>query len=242
MKDDQGREERERATGATGRMQAGYCRMTKPIGVLSAAEALLRTPGSILYEARHGSGGAMSKSLVNLSLLSLLLYGLAVGMFSWGPQLLAAPLKITAGAFFCAILCFPSLVIFSYLDGSEATIGEIFILLLAVLALSSMLLVGFGPVSWIFSQSTESAAFMGFLHLSFWMIGLYYGLRFLIAAAAIFAGRRGRTLLVWGAIFLLVTLQMTTTLRPLVGTSDDLIQTEKKFFLTHWADTLERRR
>jgi hypothetical protein len=39
-------------------------------------------------------------------------------------------------------------------------------------------------------------------------------------------------------IFLLVMLQMTTTLRPIVGTAETFLPTEKKFFLNHWAQSL----
>jgi hypothetical protein len=39
-------------------------------------------------------------------------------------------------------------------------------------------------------------------------------------------------------IFLLVGLQMTTSLRPILGRSDTLLTQEKKFFLQHWAETV----
>ena len=42
---------------------------------------------------------------------------------------------------------------------------------------------------------------------------------------------------VWGLIFLLVTLQMTTTLRPIIGSEEELFNfKEKKFFLTYWSE------
>jgi len=42
----------------------------------------------------------------------------------------------------------------------------------------------------------------------------------------------------WVIIFVLVVVQMTTALRPLIGTAETLMPTEKKFFLAHWADCL----
>jgi len=39
---------------------------------------------------------------------------------------------------------------------------------------------------------------------------------------------------IWIVIFLMVTLQMSTTLRPIIGRSDQLLTTEKRFFLEHW--------
>jgi hypothetical protein len=35
---------------------------------------------------------------------------------------------------------------------------------------------------------------------------------------------------------------MTTALRPIIGRSDHFLPREKKFFLTHWADSLQGRR
>jgi hypothetical protein len=44
------------------------------------------------------------------------------------------------------------------------------------------------------------------------------------------------TLRLWGFIFVLVVLQMSTTLRPLLGIYEPLRANEKKFFVTHWFD------
>jgi hypothetical protein len=45
-------------------------------------------------------------------------------------------------------------------------------------------------------------------------------------------------LMIWISIFLLVTLQLSTSLRPILGRSDKLLTTEKKFFLQHWGDMM----
>jgi hypothetical protein len=43
---------------------------------------------------------------------------------------------------------------------------------------------------------------------------------------------------VWVTIFLLVSLQMTAALRPLIGTADTWLPAKKKFFVTHWLDCI----
>jgi hypothetical protein len=40
-------------------------------------------------------------------------------------------------------------------------------------------------------------------------------------------------------IFLLVAMQMTTALRPIIGTSENFLPKEKKFFLVHWGDCMK---
>jgi hypothetical protein len=48
---------------------------------------------------------------------------------------------------------------------------------------------------------------------------------------------------VWGLIFLLVTLQMTTTLRPIIGSEEKLVNfEEKKFFLSYWSEQMMQER
>jgi hypothetical protein len=220
------------------RIRREYLPMEKPPGALSSAEALLRQPGRIVYELTHERAGAAAGYLLAVALICLLAYGVTAGMFSWGDQIWAAPLKIALGQFLSALICLPSLVIFSCLAGSKATIADVGRLLVGMLSLTALLLLGFAPVSWIFAQSTESIAFMAALHFAFWGIGIYHGLRFLYEAAGFLDGRRLRHLVTWSAIFILVCLQMTTTLRPILGTSDSFLQTGKKFFVTHWMDGL----
>ncbi|MGH8092725.1 MAG: hypothetical protein ACREIF_04565 [Chthoniobacterales bacterium] len=54
-----------------------------------------------------------------------------------------------------------------------------------------------------------------------------------------FRGENGRGhLKTWSLIFILVCLQMTMTLRPIVGRSDHFLPMEKKFFLSHWYESL----
>jgi gamma-glutamylcysteine synthetase len=113
-------------------------------------------------------------------------------------------------------------------------------MLVGALALTGLLLVGFAPVVWVFSQSTDSVPFMGFLALAFWVISLLFGMQLLKAAtAAISPHSTTGYLSVWIMIFFVVTLQMSTALRPIIGTATDLLPKEKRFFLAHWLDELD---
>jgi hypothetical protein len=224
--------------GLADRLKDEYKPMDKGVSMLSAAEALLRHPGRVLYEMQHANCARITLCLWGVALICLVAYGLTAGTFSCGRQVWAAPLKLTVGAFFSALICFPSLVIFSCLGGSTMTVGEAGRLLVGMLTLTALLLLGFAPVSWIFGQSTESVAFMGTLHIVFWAIGTYYGLRFLGAANLNMEGQRARHLRVWAVVFVAVSLQMSTALRPIIGSSDDLLPSQKKFFLVHWGDVL----
>jgi hypothetical protein len=198
----------------------------------------LKRPAQLIDAMQQKGGGPIAAWLLAVALIALGGYGLLVGTFSGGTQILAAPLKISLGALAVVVICLPSLFIFACLTGADVTMRGVSGILAAVLALTSMLLVGFAPVVWVFSQSTESVVFIGTLHLLFWLIGLALGLRLLRIFMDLLRVRDRLHLRVWTWLFILVSLQMTTALRPIVGTAPYYLPTEKKFFLEHWFESL----
>lgn len=208
-------------------------------GFAAAVESMLRQPGRILQQLSSPQARALIFALTGIALGAALIYGLVMGTFAGGAQLWAAPLKFTAGLLLSALICLPSLYIFSCLGGSAARLHEVAGLLAGLLALVTILLIGFAPVAWVFSQSTESVVAMGVLHLVFFLISMGFGIRFLIQGFTRMAGRSADVLKLWVMVFLLVALQMSTALRPLVGTANTFLPGEKKFFLKHWTDTIQ---
>lgn len=208
-------------------------------GPIAAIEAILRNPRRVLFQLRQPGAGHVIVALCLIAVVCSLVYGVVVGTFSMGTQLWAAPVKIAAGLIVSAMICLPSLYIFSCLSGTQARLIEVIGMIAGLLALMTVLLVGFAPVAWVFSQSTESLAAMGALHLTFWCIATYFGIRFLSEGFAHLSGKPAG-LRVWVTIFLLVMVQMSTAVRPIVGTADTLLPTEKKFFLKHWFEQLDK--
>jgi hypothetical protein len=206
--------------------------------VIAAIEALLRHPRRVMFQLRQPGAGKLIATMLFISIVCSLIYGVVVGTFSGGQQLWIAPVKIAAGLMISALICLPSLYIFTCLSGSQARLVEVSGLLAGLLMLMTILLIGFAPVAWIFSQSTESLAWMGALHLIFWFIATIFGLLFLETGFSHSNARSHAGFHTWIIIFLLVAVQMTTALRPILGTSDTFFPKEKEFFLTHWGDCL----
>ena len=205
---------------------------------VSAIESILRKPRRIMYQLRQPGSGRLIFSMVMVAVCCSLIYGVVVGTFSMGDQLWAAPVKIAGGLLFASLICLPSLYIFTCLSGSQARLTEICGLVAGLLMLMTILLIGFAPVAWLFSQSTESVVWMGVLHLVFWFIATFFGLRFLETGFSHSKARSNAGLNVWIMIFMLVAVQLTTALRPIVGKAPTFLPKEKKFFLTHWGDNL----
>ena len=211
-----------------------------PISNAAAAiDAILRRPRRVMFQLRQPDAGKLILMMILVSVVCSLVYGLVVGTFSGGVQLWAAPAKIGGGLMISAMICLPSLYIFACLSGSQARLIEVCGLLAGLLMLMTILLVGFAPVAWIFSQSTESLSWMGTLHLVFWFIATLFGLRFLETGFSHSQARSRAGFHTWVVIFLLVAVQMTTALRPILGTADTFLPTGKEFFGTHWSECLK---
>ena len=74
--------------------------------------------------------------------------------------------------------------------------------------------------------------------MGFWAIGVIFGLRLIEAMGLLLSHSARNHFKLWSLTFVLVCLQMMTTLRPIVGTSRHFLPHEKKFFITHWFETL----
>ncbi len=78
---------------------------------------------------------------------------------------------------------------------------------------------------------------MGFLVLMFWITALGFGIGAITKGAKAFGDHNTTYLTFWSIIFIVVTFQMSTSLRPLLGPAEEtLFPTEKRFFLEHWGE------
>jgi hypothetical protein len=212
--------------------------MPDPGNPIGALENLLKYPGRIVHELHQARAVILATWLFTFGIIGVAIYGMVVGAQSGGAQMWMAPAKLGLGTLLSVLICLPSLYIFTCLGGIDAQLRSVCGGLFAAVCLSSILLIGFAPVAWIFSQSTDSIVFMGALHMLFWIIGIRFGLR-LIDAMGRFLGATNRGhLRIWSVIFILVCFQMTTTLRPIIAPSKTFLPTEKKFFLAHWFETI----
>jgi hypothetical protein len=212
--------------------------MPEPPTPSSIIATLLKYPARIIHELRHERGRVVIFHLILLGLAGIAVYGIVVGSLTGGTQMLVAPAKLVLGTIAATLICLPSLYIFISLSGIDMPIRTVAGALFAAVCLSALLLIGFAPVAWIFSQSTDSVALMGALHLLFWIIGIGFGLRLIRAMCRFAGGRENGHLRIWTIIFLLVCFQMTATLRPVIARSTTFFPTGKKFFLSHWFDTM----
>jgi hypothetical protein len=217
----------------------GYVPIPPTPSIRDLFEALLRRPAQLAGHKACGEGSTLLRFGL-IAVVSIVVFGFVLGTFAYGDQLWAAPLKLGGGLLFAGLICFPSLYIFSSLAGSTASAARMGGLLGGMLALAGLLLLGFAPALWIFAQGTSSFGFMGVLALASWLVALGFAFRFIRTALRQTGATQTSPLLIWFSIFLLVTLQLSTSLRPILGRSEKHLTSEKKFFLVHWGDTMGR--
>jgi hypothetical protein len=207
-------------------------------GTGSTIAALLKSPGSILYELTRGTAsGRVCANLMLITLLGLAVFGGITCTLTQGPWW--APLvKITGGVLFAALICLPSLYIFAALSGMVLHLRAVTGLLFGTTALTALLLAGFTPLIWVLGASTGSIVFAGGLLLTVWLISLAFGISLLTKCGRALGMTHGLHLFLWCAMFLLVTLQVSCAVRPILGDAEDFLPKEKKFFLHHWGHML----
>ena len=207
-----------------------------PRGPAELVEALLKTPRAVLDAARDSP--AMLLRLSGLTAIAFALAGVVLALFSGGMQLVYVPLKVVAGILLASLLCLPSLHVFACLSGAEHRGRDTLAALLMGTALTGVLLVGFAPIAWVFSQATSSIPVVGAVNLAFLLASCWLGTGLVHRSLAAMNPRPLGRLRAWAPLFTLVVLQMTTTLRPLVGPSDGAFLHSRLFFGAHWVESV----
>jgi len=203
-------------------------------------DQLLRSPSALLARLDGPQATSALMSLAMLAFVGFALYGLVVGSFSGGVQWWAAPAKIVLGSFLCGAICFPSLFIFVSQSGAQTRARHVLGMLLGVLASTALLLAGFAPVAWIFTQSSTTVSLLAPLHYLVWFVSLIASVRFLKAGLQLWKARRGALTGLWITVFVLCCLQMSVTLRPILGSAEKVFDPQRKFFLLHWGQTVAK--
>lgn len=168
-------------------------------------------------------------------------FGFACGLFGGLSVAVMAACKGVLIALFSLLLCLPSLYVFCCLGGGAISMRQAFALGGAASAMTGLILVALAPVAWLFAVSTSSLLFVTMLNVFLWGAAILFvpGVfrHFTRTGADGQIGPAGA----WLLVYLLVTLQMATTLRPLLVEPDDgkWFVSEKRFFLAQFGLILE---
>lgn len=197
---------------------------------------LLKSPKSFArYVAEDRVDLQPSMILLTTSVGFYALYGLAMGCFAGGNSLWQATLKAPLVLLSTMAICAPSLHLLLCLSGVAASFRQVVAMMAGVAGLSSVVMVGFAPVAWIFGVSTSSVPFMAFFHTLVWCVALGCGLR-LLSHTVPGGFRECKSMIAWAAMLLVLCAQMATFYRPLLGVTvtKEFREGKRTFFFQHF--------
>lgn len=206
---------------------------------LAACHELLTDPLAPVRRAIAGRPTAILP-LALCGLIGFALYGAAAGLFQGGAQVAVAAWKGVAIAAMALLLCAPSLYVFGALAGARWTPSAFRAVVTGLLATLGMLLGGLLPIAWLFSSSSRFLGTVVWIHVLLWIVALGLAFRFLSGAFRELGARGGSFL--WLVLFLIVSFQVTTLLRPVLwrpAGAPVLRLDEKKGFFEHFGDVFE---
>ena len=204
----------------------------EPTSLMGVFDELLRSPRRLVARAQADGSRRSAARLALGSLVAIAAYGAAAGTFQGGDTIALAALKAPMIVAFTLALCLPSLYVFSALAGAAIS-RQLFVLLVAGFAgMVSLLLVGLLPIAWLFSVSSRSLAFVVWLHLLAWLVAVGFGVRFVSRSLD---GRPAIALRLWLVLFVVVSFQVTTFLRPVLWRprGDGVFVSGKMSFFEH---------
>jgi hypothetical protein len=201
-----------------------------PTGFVAPLVELLQHPDRLMARSRDTDELRTALTLFIGSLVCAAAYGAASGCFQGGWQVLASTIKAPLILYGSVALCAPSLFVFSSLAGAKLTWRRFFIILAGFSGLLGLLLVGFMPISWLFSVSSNSISFVVWLHIAAWCTALFFAGRFVSQSLSDAAGKA--TIALWLVLFLAVSFQVATVVRPVLWRAPGapFIESGKKFF------------
>jgi len=189
---------------------------------------LLRDRPGFLTEIEQQKN--LDKKIVALlfcSALFLALYGAIIGSTNGALQMLSSAFKFPALYLLTLLICLPTLYFLDIIFGSKRTFGQYFVLLMASMALISVMLFGFAPVTLFFRLSILDYRFFLLLNLIVLSITGIIGVKFFYRSmislvekesdSLTTSGNRYKLIKAWLFLYGFVGSQLGWTLRPFFG-------------------------
>ncbi len=189
---------------------------------------LLRDRTSFLNEIEQRKN--IDKKIVSLlvsSSIFIALYGAIIGSTHGWLQILSSAFKLPALYLLTLLICLPTLYFLDIIFGSKRTFGQYVALLLASMAMISVMLLGFAPVTLFFRLSINDYFFFLLLNLVVLTLTGVIGVRFfyrsmlsLIEQESGSSPNRHKLIEAWLFLYGFVGSQLGWTLRPFFGVPD----------------------
>ncbi|MEB3181752.1 MAG: actin-binding WH2 domain-containing protein [Nostocaceae cyanobacterium] len=217
---------------------------TQGIKLFAVLMGLLRDTQVFLEEVRLGV--RLNNKIISLLVCSsifLAIYGAIIGAYHSWMQALSSAVKLPALYILTLLICLPTLFFANVIFGSKRTFGQHFALVLTAIAVTSVLLFSFAPITLFFMLSTNNYQFLILLNVVIFGITGFMGVYSLYKAMNAVMEQedegskiRGKVLKFWLLLYAFVGSQLGWTLRPFFGTPDTVFvmfrEKEGNFYLS----------
>jgi len=164
-------------------------------------------------------------ALLICSSIFFAIYGGIIGASSSWQQALASMVKLPALYLMTLMICLPTLYFFNVFFGSRKPFGQYVALLLSAMAVISVLLFSFAPITLLFmTTTTNNYQFFKLLNVIIFSLTGFLGIKFFYEAMQAFSENelvgqetREKILQLWLILYGLVGCQLGWTLRPFFG-------------------------
>jgi hypothetical protein len=199
--------------------------------------ALLSDRDRFFEEVVDGIGLRAKLRYVVITILALAgFFGLIAGAYSGPAQAVAAAVKLPFLFFATFVVCFPAFFIVQVLVGSRLRLLQVAVLVLGALALSSVLLAAFVPITAFFLISGANYYFQHLLNIAiagvaglFGMYALHEGLSVVCEKRGVYPRKALTIMRVWALLFAFVGVQLAWSLRPFLGDRNQPFQVFGKY-------------
>ncbi len=151
-------------------------------------------------------------------------YGLLAGAYSGWAQAVSAAVKLPVLLLATLVVCFPVFFVVQVLMGSRLRLLQVLVLVVSSLALMTILLAAFVPVTAFFLITGANYYFQHLLHIAiagiaglFGMLALHDGLAVICEKRGVYPRRALTMMRIWALLFAFVGIQMAWNLRPFLS-------------------------
>src|SRR2546425_3248535 len=151
-------------------------------------------------------------------------FGLVAGAYSGPAQAVSAAVKLPFLFFATFAVCFPAFFVVQVLVGSRLRLLQVAVLVFGALALSSVLLAAFVPITAFFLITGANYYFQHLLNIAiagvaglFGMYALHEGLSVVCEKRGVYPRKALTIMRAWAVLFAFVGIQLAWSLRPFLG-------------------------
>lgn len=192
---------------------------------LGAPFRILQDRGAFFDEVGKGEGlWRRNMSLLVSASLYFAIYGALMGGSSGWTQALSAAVKLPVLYLLTAAICLPALYVLNLLFGAKQNLAQHVMVILGTLAVTSVLLIGFAPVTAFFLMTAKHYQFFKLLNVGILAVTALFGVAFFHRGMLALTDQedgdkkaRRRILILWIFLFAFVGSQLGWTVRPFFG-------------------------